>query len=64
MKIIFSKKFEGLYLSGVILRSEILLGMMDANREKAMEMADAEADKILKQLDGGTKYWGSKPIKR
>ena len=64
MKIIFSKEIETLYLKEVIYRKGELLGVMVANEEGAMRMADTEAKKILKALDGGTEYWGSKPVRK
>jgi hypothetical protein len=64
MKIIYSKKIETLYLESVILRSGVLLGIMGANQESAMIMSDQEAKKILKELDGGTEYWGTKPVRK
>jgi hypothetical protein len=64
MKIIYCKEIETLYLKEVIYRGGELLGIMTATVEDAMVMSDVEAKKILKELDGGTDYWGSKPPRK
>ena len=64
MKIIFSKKIETLYLKEILFRNGEYLGVLVASEEKAMVMSDNEAKQILKNLDGGTEYWGSKPPRK
>lgn len=64
MKIIYSKEIETLYLKEVIYTNDKYLGVLVANVEDAMVMADQEAKQILKKLNGGTDYWGSKPPRK
>jgi hypothetical protein len=64
MKIIYSKEIETLYLKEVIYTNEKYLGVLVADEEGAMIMADKEAKQILKKLQGGTEYWGSKPPRK